>query len=79
MPKIGQRGKTKCDSDSFTGNPNMKVTSHSIRKTATSKLVENKASYEDVRPLLGHKAAEAVFHYHRQSMEYQSNLVASKL
>lgn len=57
----------------------VKVTSHSIRKTATSTLVENGASYEEVRPLLGHKAASAIFLYHKQTPNFQAALLKEKL
>ena len=57
----------------------VKVSSHSVRKSATTTLVENGAAYEEVRPLLGHKSAVAVFHYHKQLASFQSSLLSKNL
>jgi integrase len=50
------------------------VTSHSIRRGSATALIERGATYEQLRPVLGHRCAEAVFSYHYQSLEQRALL-----
>jgi integrase len=66
-------------SGSGATRPPPRIGSHAVRRGATTALVDNGASYEQLRPILGHSSANAVFKYHLQSVASRKAVITDFL